>query len=323
MVLREKGCPNATTAHRLLYRSVPRKDGTFYHIPKRPLDKKYDLIVVDEVSMLPKELWDLLLSHYIHVIALGDPGQLPPVSGLDNGVLSRPHIFLEEVMRQAQDSEIIRLSMDIRDNKPLQCFLGDEVQVINPYQLTEAMYLWADQILVGKNITRHRVNSGMRQKILQANTMEPIVNDRVICLHNDWDFVNEMGDPLINGLTGTLTNVKIAHDVPFIKDIVYADFLPDDANDERAVFKNVKMDYKLFYNHEPTITKENFRKIPSAVHPEQFDYGYCITVHKSQGSEFDKILVLEEFLRGDEHARWLYTACTRAKKQLILVRNFR
>lgn len=74
MVLREKGCPNATTAHRLLYRSVPRKDGTFYHIPKRPLDKKYDLIVVDEVSMLPKELWDLLLSHYIHVIALGDPG---------------------------------------------------------------------------------------------------------------------------------------------------------------------------------------------------------------------------------------------------------
>ena len=74
LVLKEKGCPNAMTAHRLIYQSYPRKDGTFYHKPKRPLDRNYKLIVVDEISMLPKELWELLLSHNIHVIALGDPG---------------------------------------------------------------------------------------------------------------------------------------------------------------------------------------------------------------------------------------------------------
>ena len=73
LVLKEKGCPNAMTAHRLLYTSYPRKDGTFYHKPKRPLDQNYKLIVVDEISMLPKEMWDLLLSHHIYVIALGDP----------------------------------------------------------------------------------------------------------------------------------------------------------------------------------------------------------------------------------------------------------
>ena len=72
-VLREKGCPNAMTAHRLLYQSFPKNDGTFYHKPKRPLDWQYKLIVVDEISMLPKELWDLLLSHNIPVICLGDP----------------------------------------------------------------------------------------------------------------------------------------------------------------------------------------------------------------------------------------------------------
>lgn len=72
-VLREKGCHDAMTAHRLLYQSFPRTDGTFYHKIKRPLDWPYKLIIVDEISMLPKELWDLLLSHHIHVICLGDP----------------------------------------------------------------------------------------------------------------------------------------------------------------------------------------------------------------------------------------------------------
>lgn len=72
-VLAEKGCPNAMTAHRLLYKSIPRDDGTFYHKIKRPLDYRYKLIVVDEISMLPKEMWDLLLSHNIYVICLGDP----------------------------------------------------------------------------------------------------------------------------------------------------------------------------------------------------------------------------------------------------------
>ena len=72
-VLTDKGCPNAMTTHRLLYQSVPRNDGTFYHKIKRPLDQHYKLIVVDEISMLPKEMWDLLLSHKIHIICLGDP----------------------------------------------------------------------------------------------------------------------------------------------------------------------------------------------------------------------------------------------------------
>ena len=101
------------TTHRLLYQSVPRNDGTFYHKIKRPLDHYYKLIIVDEISMLPKEMWDLLLSHKIHVICLGDPFQLPPI-GEDNGVLAKPHIFLDEIMRQEEESEIIRLTMDIR-----------------------------------------------------------------------------------------------------------------------------------------------------------------------------------------------------------------
>ena len=125
-VLRHKGCPNAMTAHRLLYFSQKRPDGSFVTRP-RPIIGRFKLIVVDEVSMLPCNMWDLLLSHHIHVIACGDPEQLPPVKPslhkLD--ILDHPHIFLDEVMRQAQDSEIIRLSMNIRAGNPISYIKGN------------------------------------------------------------------------------------------------------------------------------------------------------------------------------------------------------
>lgn len=97
-VLRNKGNPGAMTAHRLLYKSIQKKDGTFVHIPRDELNSDCDIVVVDEVSMLPKPMWNLLLSHGVYVIACGDPGQLPPI-GEENGVLENPHIFLDEIMR--------------------------------------------------------------------------------------------------------------------------------------------------------------------------------------------------------------------------------
>ena len=74
LVLRDKGCPNAMTAHKLLYHSHRMKNGEFYHTPKVELDEPYKLVVVDEVSMLTQSMWNLLLSHNVHVIACGDPG---------------------------------------------------------------------------------------------------------------------------------------------------------------------------------------------------------------------------------------------------------
>ena len=73
-VLAQKGCPNATTAHKLMFFSKQGADGKYYHFPKKTLDGSYKIIIVDEVSMLPKSMWDLLLGYKIHVLALGDPG---------------------------------------------------------------------------------------------------------------------------------------------------------------------------------------------------------------------------------------------------------
>ncbi len=324
-VLREKGCPNSMTAHKLLYQSYPRNDGTFFHKVKRPLDHNYKIIVVDEVSMLPKELWELLLSHKIHVICLGDPFQLPAI-GEQNGVLDNPHIFLDEIMRQAQESEIIRLTMDIRNGKALSLFKGNEVQVIDKKDIVGGMYGWADQIIVAKNATRRSINSAMRKMLFDVETEEPVEGDKVISLRNSWETITEAGDVLVNGTIGTISNIKCNHYHPYLKPLLTADFLPEDIIDIEknpldVYFRNLMIDHKLLTTGEPTINDKNFKKFPKIFRPLTFDYGYCITAHKSQGSEYDKVLVFEEYLKGGDHARWLYTAATRAKEKLVIVRD--
>ena len=330
-VLRNKGCPNAMTAHRLLYHSRPREDGTFIHVPKDSL-APYKLIVVDEISMLPKKMWDQLLYYGVHVIALGDPGQLPPVASETNDALEHPHVFLDEVMRQAAESEIIQLTMDIRAGKPLSYKQGQEVRVVDRSELLKPGFLfWGDQIIVGKNDTRRFINNRMRESYWKNQYQpEPIVGDRIICLRNDWEIVNNTNDALVNGLTGTLANIRYADEPreinPFMQKTPIIDFQPD--VEDSGLFAEIEADYKLFMEGTTTVTRgfnSNWKKIPKQYHPHEFDYGYAITCHKSQGSEFDKVIVLEEFLKSEsreDHIRWLYTATTRAAQKLILVKNF-
>ena len=71
-VLRQKGCENAMTAHKLLYKAYLTPEGKYMYTPKDSFEQDYQILVVDEVSMLPKEMWDLLLTHKVYVIACGD-----------------------------------------------------------------------------------------------------------------------------------------------------------------------------------------------------------------------------------------------------------
>ena len=322
-VLRSKGCPNAMTAHRLLYKSIQKDDGTYVHIPYPSLPP-FSMIVVDEISMLPKRMWELLLHHKIHVLALGDPGQLPPVMAEDNRVLEAPHIFLDEIMRQAAESEIIRLTMNIREGKPLKPMMGQEVRIVEREELLQPGFLaWGDQIICGKNNTRHEINRVMREIKMGTTDVEPLVGDRVICLHNEWECINLSGDALVNGLSGTITGLRYTDTNPFMDRTPILDFKPD--IDDSDTFRELEVDYKLLTEHVPTVTKETFKRIPKYYRPKEFDYGYAVTCHKAQGSEYDKVIVLEEYLKGeskDDHSRWLYTAATRAAKKLIIVRNY-
>lgn len=331
MVLKDKGCPNAQTAHRLLYQSYPRNDGTFYHKPRRPLEKRYKLIVVDEVSMLPEEIWNLLLSHGIHVLALGDPFQLPAI-GTPNTILSHPHIFLDEVLRQAQESEILRLSMQIREGKPLELFSGEEVQVLPQSKIVDGMFTWADEIIVAKNKTRRDINTFMRKFLHGVSDPMPIKGDKVICIKNAWELANGVGDAMVNGTIGTMHNIRVSHNNPFLKPYIIADFLSEDYSPEEAelsvrdlYFRNISFDGKLLTTGEPTVTQYNFKTFPKAFRPQEFDYGYCITCWKAQGSEYNNVLLFEENFpfQKEEHARYLYTGITRAKDKLVIIKDYK
>lgn len=325
-VLLKKGNKNVITLHKLLYESIPRPDGTFFRKPKDEID--YDIVVVDEVSMAPRFLMELLFKHDCFIICLGDPFQLPPVDkDQDNGLLAHPHVFLDEIMRQALDSNIIRLSMKIRHQDRID-YGKDSDAIVMPYEkLSTGVLKWGDQILVGTNKARININQTLRK--MQGRGLEPEEGDKVICLRNYWDDLAFNNDPLVNGTVGYISNLYSSFNKipPYCGGqtipVLYADFL----SDSNADFGNLCMDKHQIVTGERsldarTIYKLNSRRNTQHLVPMEFTYAYAITTHKAQGSEWDKVVVLEEgfpFAR-EEHARWLYTAVTRASEQLVLVR---
>ena len=329
-VLLKKGNKNVITLHKLLYKSIPKESGGFVRIPNPSIP--YKIVVVDEVSMAPKTLMDLLFKHDVYVICLGDPFQLPPVDKKeDNHLLDTPHIFLDEIMRQAQESEIIQLSMAIRENRSIEAFQGKEVQILNKEELNTGMLTWADQILVATNATRVSINAQMR-KLLNFGE-KPQDGDKIICLRNYWDCFSDNEEPLVNGTIGILKDsfltkrylpsiVKSTDGFSHI-DLIMGDFISDSG----MYFHSLEMDKKMIDTGEfsldwKTVYQLNRNPKTRDIPPLEFTYGYAITCHKAQGSEWDKVLVIEEKFPFDkiEHARWLYTAVTRSSEKLVLVR---
>lgn len=326
-VLRKKGNSNAMTLHKLLYDSIPRQGGGFIRIPKKTLD--YDIVLIDEISMAPKSMLEMLLKHKVFCIFMGDNFQLPQIDKNEaHDFLQHPDIFLSTVMRQAEESEIIRLTMQIRNFQPLQINEGKEVKIMSKNDLSMNALLWADQVICATNAKRNKLNQDMRAALGYSG--DPQEGERVICLQNYWDSVSTQGEALVNGTTGFLhspRNDKIV--VPkfcrinkMTLPIIEADFITE----EGGVFPRVRMDRKLITEGESSLTWEEAyalgrlkKKID--IIPSQFDYGYAITAWKAQGSEWKKVLVLEEnfpFIKVD-HAKFLYTACTRASEKLVLV----
>ena len=316
LILRNKGCFNAITAHKLLYHAKEKPDGTYEFIPKNRLDYDYKMIVLDEASMLPDDMYQLLLSHKVHVLALGDKEQIPPVSG-NSTILDNPHVVLDEIVRQALDSPIIRLSVDIRNGKYLEYGGPKECRVMPSNKVSDKLLIGADQVLCGKNITRHCLNERLRKiKFGDQYTAQPIEGDKVICLKNEWGVIGSNGEPLVNGVIGTISNIRFKEGRLYKTEMI-ADFTSDNG----GFYKDLKMDYKIFTEKETTVNKDNWMMFPKNERAYEFDFAGAITIHKSQGSQFEKVIVYDEWLGDAEfHRKLLYTGITRASKMLVVVK---
>jgi exodeoxyribonuclease-5 len=242
-----------------------------------------------------------LLSFGVKVLVLGDPAQLPPVGGAGYFTENvKPDIMLEEIHRQAEESPIIRLATQARKEQPLTIGdYGSGCRVVSGEKIDPDEALRFDQILVGKNKTRYATNRRVRT-LKGIDDPYPVIGDRLVCLRND----HEAG--LLNGALFNVNSVGGVMDHKVMMDIV----------PEGSPFAQSVMAHEHYFLGKGDDLPWFERK-----EAQEFDYGYALTVHKAQGSQWNSVLLCDEsFVFRKDRWRWLYTGITRAAEKLTVVR---
>lgn len=271
------------------------------------------LIIIDEASMLNDILVNDLVTTGCRLLFVGDPGQLPPIGGKDIIAEMGFDYVLTDIQRQAMDSPIIRLSMDIREGNKIdrgqysssECFLATPKQV-KAQHLSEC-----DQIITGKNENRHKLNRIVRKfRGLNEHAL-PQQGEKLICLKNEKESNTRGLGNFINGVQCFTTTEA----VPIGNDMFHIGL----DYEGRQMMHVPIYDYHTSAHYAKGIEELPWRE---RFGMREFDYGYAITAHKSQGSEWGNVIVVDDKMQRGKPAfrkRWLYTAITRAKTQLTLV----
>ena len=334
-VLRQTGIPNTSTIHQLIYlprykcdarltslrskhtrllkRDPPPTDAEIAALEEEiacevrnlnrpeftlnndsPL-KGAKLLVIDEYSMVDQQTGIDLLSFDCPVLALGDPGQLPPVQG-SRFFNHPPDFMLTEIHRQAADNPIIKLSKEVREGRRLLLGEYGSSKVVRRKDVVAELgplVLGADQVLVGLNESRREFNRYMRE-LQGRKTPLPVAGDKLVCLRNNHQ------DGMLNGQTWTVVHVSGTKHLRLA--------LRDD-DDRRAT---VLSHPNHFEGTEANIDPRRRRDA------NEFDFGYALTVHKSQGSQWNNVVLIDEW-RSSNRAQWLYTGITRAAQSITIV----
>lgn len=315
LVLKTKGWPLARTIHSLIYKLDEQadEDGEPVFILNRESDLYHaDLLIVDEVSMVGQDVGKDLMSFGKKILVLGDPGQLPPIEGAGYFTSREPDHLLTEIHRQALDSPIIRWATAVRTGRGVagMSWSEGESQIMKkaftpkgrppPIHLYSTFGSVADQTICGLNATRHVFNAKLRQLALPGCPEgQPVVGDKLICLKNN----HEKG--LLNGGLWRVKSTPELVDRSWRMDVTSLDLENVDCE--------VLVPMEFFQAKAGDLDKfDLFEK-------DQFDFGYAITCHKSQGSQWDKVFIYNENWAFRENAaRWLYTAITRAAKSVVI-----
>jgi exodeoxyribonuclease-5 len=287
-VLRKKGISYASTIHSLIYKPYTDEKGNVYFSLAYDLD--CEGIIVDEASMVSRELYKDLKYFGKPSIFVGDHGQLEPVADKFN-LMEKPDYVLETIHRNA--GEIAHFAEYVRNGYRPAAWAhrnpGKKVKFIDKREY-EDLILKVDQVICAYNKTRAEINIIARQQLGRISD-KPVVGDRVMCLRNN----NILG--LFNGMQGTVVNVFKRNRMIF-----EAENGRFEVKYDPDVFNQVKYEYSM--------DRED---------PNPFDYCWGVTCHKAQGDEWDKGLVLEQKCELWEHSRWAYTAGSRFKQLLCWV----
>lgn len=299
-VMRRNGCENATTLHSLIYVPKWRSDGSVRYVRNdMSALADADLIVVDEVSMIDSTLAVDLLAFRRPVLVLGDPAQLPPPAGRGFFTQLPADVELLEIHRQARGNPVIELATLVREGGCMSPGEYGEGRIFASGAMPLDELLSADQVLVGRNETRRGVNAILREALGRKGPL-PEVGDRLVCTRND----HNMG--IFNGATYRVAEVRL----PSRGEVIDLRIVADDAPMEEPF--SVTVHQTCFLAGPEELDWQ------AARNTQRFDYGYALTVHKAQGSQWESVCVIDEGdCFGCEAQRWRYTALTRASRKVI------
>ena len=321
----------ADTMHRLLYATVDRdSDELVFGSPSYPCAPG-DVIVIDEASMVGKKLYEEFqkwVPQQSCVLYVGDKEQLEPVRDTWGPDLDHPTALLTQVHRQALESPILAYATAVRMGKDAEWAEMYDMQDprLQVYDVIEAARDWLlhqrrnseDATLIAyTHKTRESMNAEMR-RVLGLDDAVISVGDRLVIKSNNRD----------NGLrNGELVTVESIEDYDAEEQLVELTF------EDMSCTVIVKLDlvdtrngYWDWSNHvwkEAKSGKGDWNLARNSVHVH---YGQCLTVHSSQGSQWDNVgFIMDASYWGlkrrdrDQARRMLYTAATRAAENLVLV----
>ena len=284
------------------------KENLYWRLRKDSPLKDAKLLILDEVSFVNTEMMQDLRSFKTKILVLGDPFQLMPVEGdafFHEGYT--PDYFLTEIHRQALENPLIWLSMQVRNRNTISVGeYGNTVFKIKHSEVLDEHFLESDQVIVGKNETRRNLNQWFRDQLGKEGEY-PDEGDRLICLKNRWD------DGLVNGmfLEATSQGREVNNEIYRLS------FKTSDSLVSPQTFKHMKCSSAALFGFKTGLKPKKLRELVS------LDFGYAITCHKAQGSQYGTVLFLDEgfgrWTADNTYYRHLYTAITRAVDRLIIV----
>jgi exodeoxyribonuclease-5 len=222
--------------------------------------------------------------------------------------------MLTEIHRQAGESAIIRLATLARQGLPIPYGEHDDfVWKMRRDQVGPEHMLRGGQVICGRNSTRLQLNLAMKRAAGFPGTYPTGRGEKIICLKNR----NDLG--LVNGMFVDLADIQDEDDISFTATVVTEDGQRIGAGGDKAErFRIYKGHFDEHVAPDPERDRRDHwakKKTIEAV------WGWAITCHKSQGSQWENIVVFDDGLgrTAEDRARWLYTAITRAEKGLVLL----
>jgi exodeoxyribonuclease-5 len=304
-VLRAHGMP-AMTLHSLLYRArfnSVSQEVTFRFNPQSAAGD-VALIVVDESSMVGPAVGSDLMRFDTPVLALGDPGQLPPVDGRGFFSSMPPDVVLTTIHRQAADNPILHLATQARTGEAIPLGRYGTSEVILGADIDEGALWSADQVLVGTNTTKDRLNSRARAYFNMHGPV-PQFGEKLVCLRNNYKY------GVMNGEMFSVVDCTPKAGGYLSMTLATLDRY------EPTVVENVPVMRSAFDPSAPAVFMDDVEG-----RTVRLAYGYAITVHKAQGSQWDHPVVIDESrVFRDAQTNWLYTAITRAAEKVTVVRG--